>query len=311
MSNVLLLIDDKEKFKETFKTIAQRKGYQLAWGKSYEELVEKLAKLHEHVCTIVLDVKCLMTNDQPIEHENFIGSALLFLSSNYAHIPRVILTGDATALAKVNDIFSTSNEDVYTKSVEDIERMFIKIEEHKANFPIRQYETAQLRILDVIKRGEGKTIEFKSTLHYDIVNDIEAKRLIFQSFKNIAAFLNSEGGTLLIGVADDRTILGLEAYEYPLLKDGDKEDLFQLQLDNLIRTHFGDAVHRIVSVAIVKIEGKSICEIRIKEKYTAPIFITKKEENKSKRKAFYIRRLSSAIELKDDEMEAYIKAHWQ
>ncbi|WP_298519870.1 RNA-binding domain-containing protein [uncultured Kordia sp.] len=310
MSNVLLLIDDKETFKETFKITAQRKGYQLAWGKSYDELVEKLEKFHEHICTVVLDVKCLMSNDQPIEHENFIGSALIHLSTNYAHIPRVVLTGDETALAKVKDIFSTSNEDIYSKSVEDIERMFTKIEEHKTNFPIRQYGKAQLRVLDVIKKGEGKRIEFKSTLRFDIKGNEKADWLIFETFKNIAAFLNSEGGTILIGVADDREILGLEAYDYSLLKEGDKQDLFQLQLDNLIRTHFGDAVHRILSVAIVKIEGKSICEIRIKEKYTAPIFITKKEENKPKRKAFYIRRLSSAIELKDDEMEVYIKAHW-
>lgn len=310
MSNILLLIDDKKSFKDAFQIISQRKGYQLAWGKSYEELEEKIKQLHEHICTIILDVKCLIKNDQEIESENFIGSAIIYLTSNFPKIPRVILTGDETALEKVNALFNASKEDVFTKSVEDIEKMFLKIDEHKKNYPTRMYNETQLRIRKAIDEGEGKKVEFKSTLFYNIREKKKDEKIVFTSLKNIAAFLNSEGGTLLVGVTDDKTILGLEAYDYPLLKEGDKQDLFKLQLDNLIQANFNDGIQRVLDVTIVKIEGKSVCEIRIRKKFSSPIYITKKVPNKPKKKAFYIRRLSSAIELNKSNTEEYIREHW-
>ena len=52
----------------------------------------------------------------------------------------------------------------------------------------------------------------------------------------LAAFLNSKGGTLLIGVGDGGEVIGLENDKFQ------NEDKFALHLDNLIKDQLGGAV---------------------------------------------------------------------
>lgn len=67
-----------------------------------------------------------------------------------------------------------------------------------------------LPIKDQIAIGENNTTEFKSSYRRDIRQQQLNDALKFQIIKTIAAFLNSEGGKLYVGVADDGTILGIE-----------------------------------------------------------------------------------------------------
>ena len=55
--------------------------------------------------------------------------------------------------------------------------------------------------------------------------------------KSIAAFNNSEGGKLLIGVADNGEILGLQE-DYNTLKEANK-DHFELHLRNIVNNAYG------------------------------------------------------------------------
>ena len=63
---------------------------------------------------------------------------------------------------------------------------------------------------ELINRGESNTLEFKSTLRYDLEQQKVNKDLAKVIPKTLAGFLNAEGGMLLIGVADNGQILGLE-----------------------------------------------------------------------------------------------------
>ena len=77
---------------------------------------------------------------------------------------------------------------------------------------------------------ESHHLEYKSTLRTSVATGEVLKVLESASLKTIAAFLNSrEGGTLLIGVADDGSLHGL-ATDYDFLaKEGkDSRDLFGL-----------------------------------------------------------------------------------
>ena len=74
-------------------------------------------------------------------------------------------------------------------------------------------------------------MEFKSTLQWDVVQDGQNKGLREASLKTIAAFMNSEGGTLLIGVEDSGAIFGLER-DLSLL--GGSEDKFLQLIGSLV-----------------------------------------------------------------------------
>ena len=67
-----------------------------------------------------------------------------------------------------------------------------------------QYLRGHRRAEELVKLGESKTLEFKATLRFDLkLGQNQPKIVTHAVLKTIAAFLNTEGGDLLIGVGDD------------------------------------------------------------------------------------------------------------
>ena len=58
--------------------------------------------------------------------------------------------------------------------------------------------------------GESQTLEFKSSARWNVRAASPDKKLEHAITKTVCAFLNAEGGTLLIGVDDNGQVLGLE-----------------------------------------------------------------------------------------------------
>lgn len=63
---------------------------------------------------------------------------------------------------------------------------------------------------ELAAEGESLTVEFKSSMIHSYKPDIPEKVIIGAVVKTIAAFLNTEGGTLVIGADDDAQPIGLE-----------------------------------------------------------------------------------------------------
>ena len=66
---------------------------------------------------------------------------------------------------------------------------------------------------DLITMGEGMSLEFKSTLQWDVIEGTQNKSLRDAVLKSLVAFMNTEGGTVLIGVEDSGQVFGLERLE--------------------------------------------------------------------------------------------------
>ena len=75
---------------------------------------------------------------------------------------------------------------------------------------------------DLIAEGESDELEFKSSLRWDYKQGTVNKKLEDVIMKSIAAFANGQGGTLLIGVDDFGTPLGLQ-HDLSTLTDGDRD----------------------------------------------------------------------------------------
>ena len=91
-------------------------------------------------------------------------------------------------------------------------------------------------IQELIGMGESATLQFKSTLQWDVVQNQVNKSLRKQVTKTVAAFLNSEGGTLVIGVEDDGKAYGLDR---DLASTENSLDRFQALLMTLITDYVG------------------------------------------------------------------------
>ena len=164
---------------------------------------------------------------------------------------------------------------------------------------------APASVEDLIADGESDGLEFKSALRWDLVEGAINKRLEDVVIKTIAAFANSQGGTLLIGVADDGKLLGLES-DYHSLGDGDR-DKFEIHLRNLLNQQFGVGfVTGKVAVKFHVIGELEICQIDTAPA-TKPMILTAKDKNGQAVEKFYARSGNSSQEFSLTEMSAYIK----
>jgi len=173
-------------------------------------------------------------------------------------------------------------------SADSEEALKQKLDERKLPFflpVIKKIETeAPPSIAELIKKGESATLEFKQTFQYDGSHK-KNEKLRLATLKTLVAFLNSKGGTLLIGVEDKGSIYGLENdFSFFLNKQKTPIDLFEQELTNLICDRIGKEFAQHITLCFEKIEGKQICAIIVK---------------KAKQKAYY----------KKDKTVVYIRAN--
>jgi predicted HTH transcriptional regulator len=122
--------------------------------------------------------------------------------------------------------------------------------------------------------------------------------------KTILAFLNAEGGTLLIGVADDGTIRGL-ADDYKTLVKKDR-DGFENHLNTLIKTQIGMAFVKYVNISFEMVDDRDICLVAVREGHK-PAYL----HNGDKKEDFFVRVGNSTQPFSMSEAEEYIKTHWK
>ena len=158
------------------------------------------------------------------------------------------------------------------------------------------------KVKELILNGENESLEIKSTLRFDLKEGIVNKKLEYVIAKTISAFLNTEGGTLIIGVDDDNNTLGLEKDIQTLTKQN--TDGFELHLRQVIKKYLGDYFEKYIKVTFPKVDDKEICLIQI-SKSGKPVFITS-EGNES----FFVRNGNSSIPKNRQEQSEYEKIHW-
>ena len=157
-------------------------------------------------------------------------------------------------------------------------------------------------IKELIIAGESETLEIKSTLRFDVKEGVVNKKLEYVIAKTISAFLNTEGGMLIIGVDDDGNIFGLER-DFQTLTKKDK-DGFELHLRQIVKKYLGDTLEKYIKVSFPIVDGKEICVIKIL-KCGKPVFVTF-EENEG----FYVRNGNASIPKNRQEQSEYEKQHW-
>ena len=152
----------------------------------------------------------------------------------------------------------------------------------------------------IIGRGEGYDLEFKSTLRWDLKAGKTNQQIERASLKTIAAFLNSNGGMLLIGVKDDGSIEGIESDRFP------NTDKFLLHLWTLIRTCFGTDISPNIIANLESAEGKTVCSVKCRRS-ARPVFLRQPGFEEE----FYIRVGPGTIALAVSEALKYISDHFQ
>ena len=158
-------------------------------------------------------------------------------------------------------------------------------------------ETIDIESLVAI--GESDLIEFKSTLRVNLHTGQPDKRMEFAILRTLAGFLNRDGGTLVIGVSDDGSPLGVDVDRF------DSEDKMTLHLGNIVKRSIGPIALTYMHPNFDDFEGGRVLAVRC-EKARVPIYV---KDGNSQR--FFIRTGPSTTELSLESALEYINQRFK
>ncbi|MBI9090554.1 MAG: putative DNA binding domain-containing protein [Desulfobacterium sp.] len=148
----------------------------------------------------------------------------------------------------------------------------------------------------LISQGEGATLEFKSTLRMNLKAGKNDKNIEVAWMKSVSAFMNTNGGMIIIGVNDDGEVIGTAP-------DGfESEDKCRLHFRNLMNQHIGLEFTKYIHLSIGTIDGHTVMVIEC-ERADAPVFLINKKDE-----AFYVRSGPSSLSLTMRQMLKYLES---
>jgi len=173
------------------------------------------------------------------------------------------------------------------------------IERNPSVFRKSEIESAADKVLELIKKGEGRRLEFKSTLRKNLHTGQIDRKVEHSVLKTVVAYLNSNGGTLLIGVSDRGEILGMKEDGFP------NSDKLSLHLINLIKQRIGHEFLPFVEFEVVKIEEEEVLRVDCVRSDKQVFLKTENDEE------FYVRSGPSTAKLIGSALIDYVERRFR
>jgi Putative DNA-binding domain len=188
----------------------------------------------------------------------FIGSREEILTARRAGPPPPLERDDLpTALSGlISCLLSADREQRPSSAAEVVDRL-------------ESIRTARADIERLLASDESASLEFKASLRVPLdppkpgdkrsAGELE-RALEREAIETLAAFLNTDGGMLIIGVKDDRTIVGIEV-DYSRVKPR-SSDGWRLTFDHLVTHDLGAEVVKYIDLQLEPWQDRTIAVIR-------------------------------------------------
>ena len=158
-------------------------------------------------------------------------------------------------------------------------------------------------VSDLLRQMETHRVEFKQTARVPVENDVPERVVNEGVVKSVSAFLNSEGGTLGIGITDDGDIVGIQ----PDL-DYKNQDLdgYQNWLGGLLVQNIGGgAIGAHVRLRVEPAGGQLVVLIDVSPSLSPVYAKTTKGDQ-----CFFVRIGNATRMLEGPEIQRYIAGRW-
>lgn len=157
-------------------------------------------------------------------------------------------------------------------------------------------------INSLIAQPENVNLEFKSSFRWDFNQGKVNKGLERSIMKTVTAFLNSNGGQLVIGVDDKKNVVGV-GHDYKTLPRPNA-DSFENHFSQVFHSMIGPEFRQFVELSSHKIGNSEVIMINVfPSKKPAYLKSDGSEE-------FYIRTGNKTTSLKFSEASSYIDSRW-
>ncbi len=130
-------------------------------------------------------------------------------------------------------------------------------------------QSRESELAALIGQGESEHLEFKSTLRFNLYQKKNDPAIEHACLKTVAAFLNTDGGDLLIGVDDSGQALGLEADKFT------NEDHMARHFWNLVKSSLGQDLAPHVRTRFLDHDSRRVLRVTCR-KSPKPVFLCQK-----------------------------------
>ena len=160
---------------------------------------------------------------------------------------------------------------------------------------VQEVSFRELNLSQLVLNGESEAVEFKATLRTNLHTGNKDPRMELAVLKTVAGFLNTRGGTLVIGMSDESEPVGVEI-------DGfSNEDKMNLHLVNLVKSRISPQAMTFIHTHFEDYKEKRIMIIEC-NKSSVAVFVKDGEIER-----FYLRTGPSTTELSASQTQDYMK----
>ncbi len=303
---VILMVDDNAINLQTLQQTLEGKGYRLLAARNGEEALRIAAKAQPDL--ILLDI--MMPGIDGYEtcarlksDEKTRNSVVIFLSALQSTEEKVrgLSLGAMDFITKPFDpdeiIARVSVQlEVHQKQKQLLEqnRELARALKKNLQTPAGDMTDGADRIKSLIDSGESDRVEFKSTLRWNLKTGSSDKRIEKAWLKSVVAFLNTDGGVLLVGVEDDGSILGMAADQFA------NEDKYLLHVNNRITQHIGLEFAGFIRYQLVPVDQEKVLMVECQPS-PSPVFLKIGNEED-----FFIRVGPGSRQLSTSEVLSYV-----
>ncbi|MET0865316.1 MAG: ATP-binding protein [Nakamurella sp.] len=164
-------------------------------------------------------------------------------------------------------------------------------------------------IEELIRAGESDRLEFKSTARWNLHTRQRDERIEMVIAKTVCGFLNTDGGTLLIGIDDDGVPVGL-ANDFAVVKAPDP-DRYELWLRDFLGSTLGQnsATLPAIDFTPVEVDGEPtyVCRVSCPAS-PRPVFV--RPAKGAGQSELWVRTGNSTRQFKVDEAVDYVMVRW-
>ena len=159
---------------------------------------------------------------------------------------------------------------------------------------------------EIVSLGESQFVEFKSTARVNLHTGKVDRKIEHVIVKTVCGFLNGEGGTLFIGIADNGAFLGLDD-DLATLRGRGGRDGYELFLRQCLDNGLSSPTAGVVSIAFEEFEGREVCVVKVAAS-GRPVFA--KSLGDAIAAEFWVRVGNATKQLHGDDMLAYQAERW-
>jgi FixJ family two-component response regulator len=291
----ILVVDDLPDVRATIMGLLSDAGFEVSSASSKNDALRKLKT--EKFNVAVLDIRLDETDE-----DNQDGLVLMHeINKCYPRTATIILTGYAD-VRMVREALQPDQNGI-SPAFGFLEKTELdQLGEYVNRALAHTVINGSFSTKDLISQGENEHVEFKSSIRWDYKTKAEDRSIKLVIAKAIVGFLNAKGGTLLVGIADNGMIVGIEKDLETFPKRSSDE--FQLSLTDIISNYIGVEHLSRIHPRFESVNNRLICAIVI-EKSPNPVFL-KGDDNK-----LWVRAGNSTRYLGVKAAMSYIEANWK